>query len=185
MLHTVYDMNFDKTLCFTGHRPDKFPSYDYRHPENVKMLMKLKETIIDKIERRGIDTFITGMAIGVDIWSAQIVLKLKEKYPHIKLVCAIPCAEQYSRWNKNDIEVYHKVIKQADLVYYVSDEPYTPWCMHVRDKWMVDNAKLVIAVWDEGKDGGTWGTVKYAVKRQRNITHLHPKTLDVKMLEKI
>ena len=180
MINSIYDLDFDKTMCFTGHRPSKLFGYDYRIEGNRVMLLKLRELIIELIERRGVDTFISGMAIGVDMWSARIILKLKETYPHIKLVCAIPCAEQYKKWSREDKEVYLNILEVSDFNYYVSEEEYTPWCMHVRDKWMVDNSKFVIAVWDEEEDGGTWGTIKHARKRQRAITYLNPKTLEVK-----
>jgi uncharacterized phage-like protein YoqJ len=176
------NIHFEKTLCFTGHRPNKLGGYDYNHPENVKIIVKLKALIKRYIERRGINTFISGMALGIDMWSALIILSLKKKYPHIKLVCAIPCIEQYKKWNKDDTKMYHEILEQADEVYYVSNEPYTAWCMTDRDKWMVDNTSHVIAVWNEDEDGGTWQTVKYAVKRQRPIMQLHPKTLNIKSL---
>lgn len=174
---------FEKSLAFTGHRPHKLDSYNPRTKRNLKMLLKLRALIERHIVRRGVNTFISGMAIGIDMWSAQIILALREKkYPHIKLVCAIPCAEQYKKWSEEDKEAYHEILSKADEVYYVSDKPYTPWCMTDRDKWMVDNAKYCIAVWNDEKDGGTWQTVKYAIKRQRVIVKMHPHTLEINLV---
>lgn len=178
----MINIDYRKSLAFTGHRPNKLASYNYRHPENLKMLVKLKAIICRYIERRGITTFITGMALGIDIWSAQIILQLKDKYPHIKLVCAIPCLEQYKKWNDDDIDTYHHILERADLVYYVSDKPYTDWCMIDRDKWMVDNVNFLLAVWNGDESGGTWRTVEYAIKRQRNILCLNLKTLETNFL---
>lgn len=175
----IYTLDYEKTLCFTGHRPDKLYGYEYNTEGNLKILRKLKALIIRFIEKRGITTFISGMALGIDMWSAQIVLSLKEKYPQIKLVCAIPCIEQYKKWNEEDTNTYHNILSQADLVHYVSDEPYTNWCMIVRDKWMVDNSRFVIAVWNGDRSGGTWRTVEYAVKRQKPIVQLNPKSLEI------
>jgi uncharacterized phage-like protein YoqJ len=146
------------------------------------MLRKLRAIIERFILKRGVTTFISGMALGVDMWSAQIILQLKEKYPNIKLVCAIPCAEQYKIWNEDDQIIYHEILEQSDEVYYVSEDAYTAWCMHKRDEWMVDNSNFVIAVFDGVEDGGTWHTVKYAKKRQRKIIQLHPKTLETRFL---
>lgn len=175
------DIVFEKTLAFTGHRPHRLASYDYKHPDNIKMLKKLRALIIRFIERRGVTTFISGMALGIDMWSAQIIIQLKEQFPHIKLVCAIPCIEQYKKWNETDKQIYHEILAKADNVYYVSDQSYTAWCMTDRDKWMVDQSRFVIAVWDGVEDGGTWQTVKYTRKRQRTMVQLHPKTLEVKL----
>lgn len=178
----IYSIDYDNTLCFTGHRPHKLYGYEYSTGGNLRILKNLKALIVRFIEKRGVTTFISGMALGIDMWSAQIILSLKKEYPHIKLVCAIPCIEQYKKWNSKDIEIYHEILEQADLVHYVSDEPYTRWCMTVRDKWMVDNSRFTIAVWDGVKDGGTWQTVKYARKRQRPIVQLNPKTFKMNFL---
>lgn len=172
---------FEKTLCFTGHRPDKLYGYNYKEKGNIKFLLKLKSFIKRFIEKRGITTFISGMALGVDMWSAMIVLQLKKEYPRIKLVCAIPCKNHSAKWNKEDQELHAYILSQADYVYYVSEEPYTAWCMHDRDKWMVDQSRIVLAVWngEEVKGSGTWVTVKYAKKRQRTIWQLNPHTLEI------
>lgn len=178
-MNDIYDMEFEKTLCFTGHRPNKLFGYDYRIDGNRKILLKLRAIIERFIVKRGVTTFISGMALGVDMWSAQIILQLKEKYPHIKLVCAVPCANHSIKWNEEDREIHKSILEQSDLVHYVSEEPYTAWCMNKRNEWMVDNSKFVIAVWDGVEDGGTWNTVKELRKRQRSMVQLHPKTLEV------
>lgn len=180
-LNNENNIQFENSLCFTGHRPKKLPSYDYRHPQNMKMLLKLKALIERFIIKRNVHTFISGMALGIDIWSAQIVLSLKKKYPHIKLVCAIPCKEQYKLWRENDVEIYHDILSQTDYVHYVSEEPYTHWCMNKRNEWMVDKSNFVLSIWD-GTKGGTGNCVKYALKKQRSIINIHPITLEINSL---
>lgn len=165
-----------KTACFTGHRPHKLNGYDPN--DNLEMLLKLREIIVDHIENKGVTIFISGMALGVDMWASRIVLKLKERYPHIKLLCAIPCDKQYSRWIQSSIDEYHEILDRADEEYYVSKEPYNNYCMFNRDKWMVDNSDYVIAVYD-GSKSGTGHTVNYAIKKGVEIVQLQPKTLGI------
>ena len=167
-------------LCFTGHRPDKLKGYRMR--DNVELLRVLKDTIIYYIENKNVDTFISGMALGVDMWSAFIVLKLKEQYPHIKLVSAIPCDKQYSVWkNEEDIEDWKYIVGKADTVHYVSTEPYTNWCLQKRNEWMVDNSDFVLAVWD-GTKGGTANCIKYAKKKNADIFKIDANTLEREVL---
>lgn len=167
----------ENTLAFTGHRPSSLNGYN--PADNKEILFKLKDLIVDYIENKQVETFISGMALGIDQWAARIVLKLKEKYPHIKLVAAVPCANHCGKWNQSDREVWQMIIDKADKVYYVSEEPYTNWCMQKRNEWMVDNANYVLAVWS-GSRGGTGNCVNYAKKMNREIVQLHPKTLEVK-----
>jgi uncharacterized phage-like protein YoqJ len=164
----------DEACSFTGHRPHKLFGYSSKSTGNLRIISSIKNEIIRHIEM-GVNTFISGMALGIDMWSAQEVLKLKEIYPHIKLICAIPCIEQYKVWKEDSaIEEYHKIIEQADEVIYVSDKPYTDKCMHDRDKWMVDRSKYLIAVYNGDTNGGTYITYKYARKKNKIITRINP-----------
>lgn len=171
------NLNKENTLCFTGHRPGKIFSYD--PSDNKEMLFKLRDLIVKYIEEHQVDTFITGMALGIDQWAARIVLKLKEKYPHIKLVAAVPCANHCGKWPESSQRDWKAIIDKCDTVHYVSEEPYTSWCMQKRNEWMVDNSKFVIGAWD-GTKGGTGNCINYAKKKGSNIVQLHPKTLEIK-----
>lgn len=149
-------------LCYTGHRPNKLNGY--KAEENKELIWRIHDATVDFIQLKNVDTIISGMALGVDIWGAKIALKLKEKYPNLKLICAIPCKNHSSKWNKIDQEVYEDVLSKADQVIYVSEEDYAPYLMQKRNEWMVNRSKYVIGVWD-GTDGGTKNCVKYAEKQ--------------------
>ena len=93
--------NVEKTACFTGHRPQSIPyRWEEQSPESVKLKSKIKTAIIDLIENENVIHFISGMAIGVDMISAELVLELKAKYPNIILECALPCETQAVRWSE-------------------------------------------------------------------------------------
>lgn len=165
----------NKITHFTGHRPDKLNGYSPN--DNKQLLWKLNEVIIDHIETKGVSLFISGMALGIDMWSARIVLKLKEKYPHIQLICAVPCKNHPAKWGEESRKEWQYIIDRADKVVYVSNEPYTAWCMQKRNEWMSDNSDYVIAVWDESP-GGTGNCVRYAVKIEKDITYINPKNYE-------
>ena len=170
-------ININESLCFTGHRPQKLTGF--KASDNKELLLALKDMIVDHIENKGVTTFISGMALGIDIWSARIVIALREsKYPHIKLVSAIPCANQYSIWkDQKVVDEWNYIVENADVVHYVSDEPYTAWCLQKRNEWMVDNSSHIISVWD-GTAGGTSNCIKYAHKHNKKVLNLNPKTLE-------
>ena len=67
-----------KTCAFTGHRPQNLPFGFNEEDEHCISLKKvLREQIINLIENKGVTHFISGMAIGVDMYAAEIVLGLK------------------------------------------------------------------------------------------------------------
>lgn len=169
-----------KTLAFTGHRPNKLNGYNPM--DNYELLTILSKTIEEHIVKHDVDTFISGMALGIDMWSARIVLKLKQKYPHIKLICAIPCIGQYSKWNEESKFEWFQIKERADSVVYISEEEYTAWCLQKRNEWMVDNSDYIISVWD-GTKGGTYNCLKYAKKKKcQNIVNIDPNSLEIARL---
>ena len=86
-----------KTCAFTGHRP-KGLGYLESDERCAALKEKLRSLIIRMIEEEGVTHFISGMAQGVDMYAAEIVLELKEKHPQITLECAIPYERQAVRW---------------------------------------------------------------------------------------
>lgn len=172
-------MNIETTCCFTGNRPQKLPfGFNEKRPDCVKLkkilLMEIEESIIC----RNISHFISGMALGVDQFAAEIVLRLKKKYPHITLELAIPCETQAERWNEKQRERYYEIAVKCDKETMIHRE-YTESCMVDRNRYMVNNSGSVIAVWT-GEDGGTRQTVNYALAMERKVTIINPADLSIK-----
>lgn len=119
------------------------------------------------------------MALGVDTIAALAVLELKDEGYDIKLHCAIPCRNHSCRWNKESVELYNYILSKADIVKLVSDQEYKPYLMQKRNEYMVDLADIVIAVWDRSEYGGAYNCVKYALKKNKNILYVDPKTMIV------
>lgn len=123
----------------------------------------MRDQIVALIENEGVTHFITGMALGVDMYAAEIVLDLKSKYPHITLESAIPCETQAIKWSVASRERYYNIAAKCDKETMLQRE-YTPDCMDKRNRYMVDHADYILAVWN-GCPSGTGNTVRYAHKR--------------------
>lgn len=125
-----------KCCCFTGHRPNKLEQSE----NEIKEL--LGKAIIDAIDN-GCTTFITGMAMGVDIWAAEIVLEKKRENPGLNLICALPHPKFEKRRSESEIMRFKKIIEAATEIVDVNNHYYTG-CYQVRNEWMVDRSSLVI-----------------------------------------
>jgi len=165
----------EKTCCFTGHRPNKLYGYDRNSEGNRTLRDRIREAIVFHIEEYGVDTFISGMALGVDMWAALEVIRLKKERPHIKLVAAIPCLRQWAKWNPQDVLLWRRILERCDLVHMVTNEEYTPSCMQRRNMWMVDRSARMIAVYDGSKSGGTYNCLEYAKHQKLHICIIDPK----------
>ena len=141
--------------CFTGHRPEKLLI-----PETI-VKMHLKKEIETAISE-GFCTFITGMARGVDMWAAEIVLDLRKNNSSIHLICAVPYKGFEKKWSEKEQIMYNYILASADIIRYIS-ERYSEAAFQKRNIWMVDRSARVIAVYS-GEKGGTENTIKYAEK---------------------
>lgn len=114
-----------QTCCCAGHRPKGFPfQYGIDKQKHNVYIQALTQKIELAITKYGVRHFISGMAIGVDLDFAEIVLKLRKKYP-ITLECAIPCLNQTLKWNDTDKLRYETFLSCADKLSLIS-ERYTP-----------------------------------------------------------
>lgn len=139
-----------RRVCFTGHRPEKLSRSQWVIKEEL-------ETQIRQAAADGFRVFITGMARGVDIWAAEIVLKLRDAGQDVKLICACPFEGCERKWEPNWQRRYRDILAQADLVKYICGG-YRPSCFQIRNEWMVSHAARVIAVYS-GTKGGTRNTI--------------------------
>lgn len=165
-----------KKCAFTGHRPQSLPfGFNEADERCIALKQKLRNEIIKQIEENGVTHFITGMAIGVDMYAAEIVLGLKAAYNNITLECAIPCETQAEKWSEPLRDRYFEIASKCDEE-TILQKRYTPDCMHKRNRYMVDQADCIIAVWN-GKPSGTGKTVQYAQQQGKMVRVINPATL--------
>lgn len=161
------------TACFTGHRCQKLP---WGVNENDVRCLMMKSTLrseIIKTINRGYRTFISGMDIGFDIICAETVLDLKEEYSDIKIIGALPCRTQDRKWCEKDRQRYKEILKKLDGVRCIYDEYIGEECIFERNKYMVSNSSLLIALFNEISDG-TKSTIDYAREQGLEIVIIKP-----------
>lgn len=142
--------------CFTGHRPEKL-----QRPE--KEVRTDLECEIRQAVFEGLNVFITGMARGIDIEAAEIVLQLREEGYPVRLICASPYPGFEHNWSRAWQARYGVVISKADLVKYIRPQ-YSIGCFQIRNEWMVNHSARVIAVFN-GMPSGTKNTIDYALQQ--------------------
>ena len=113
-----------KSVSFTGHRPDRLGGFEPNNPVAVWV----KERLMGAIERavnRGVTRFVSGGALGVDQWAADIVIQLRieqEKrspieHRTIELVIARPFPSQPNRWIQEARRRYEKKNRDRQIMF--------------------------------------------------------------------
>ena len=173
----------EAACAFTGHRPKSFP---WGYDENAPSCVLLKEVLASQISalaEQGVTDFLSGMAQGVDLWCAQIVLDLRKTHPALKLHAILPCEGQERKWTASAQEHYRSILAQANEVIYVGQE-YSRNCMLKRNRYMVDRTSILLAVYNGTYRSGTGMTVRYAQKLGREVIIIDPISRDMKYSHK-
>lgn len=157
------NFNMYKVCSFTGHRPEKLNIA----PQEVKRRLRSE---IQRAISDGFNCFISGMARGVDMWAAEIVLEEKEKNKNIRLFCAVPYEGFERPWAESEKQRYERIIFNADGVKYICKN-YSISCFQIRNCYMVNHCERLIAVYN-GAAGGTKNTLYYASKKGVEIINI-------------
>lgn len=166
-----------KICAITGHRFASLPFKTNESDPRCKALKNaLKDSFINLIESKGIDTFLCGMALGSDQIAFEILLQLKKQFPSISLHAYIPCKEQYQKWSQAQVARFRAILMQVDEIVRIGEE-YTLGCMQKRNRAMVDACDVLLAVYSAGRGGGTKSTLEYAKKSEKEIYILDPQKL--------
>ncbi len=152
----------DRTVCFTGHR--RIPASQM--PEVSK---KLRTVVVDLINR-GYCHFAAGGALGFDTLAAEVVLSLREAFPHIDLTLALPCPDQTKGWTEESVRRYEEIKGMADKVVYTSRK-YAYGCMQKRNRYLVDHSCVCVCYLTE-RSGGTFYTVNYAAAKSLCVINI-------------
>ena len=99
------------------------------------------------------------------VWPRDVIciLEMKQEWPEITLEAAVPCPTQTDGWSAPEQARWRRLLERCDYETMVQDH-YSPGCMMRRNRYMVDHAAMLIAVYD-GQGGGTRRTVEYALRR--------------------
>lgn len=152
-------MNKDKstTIAFSGHRNNRITTDRHTLTQEI-------EKLITAYYFRGYRCFMTGMAKGFDLLSAEAVLKLRQTYTDIKLIAVIPFTGQAKYFSDEDKKRYGVIFQQCDESVLITDRYYTG-CFHRRNDYLIDHASLLVCYFDGTPKGGTF----YTVNRAKNM----------------
>ena len=160
-------------LGITGHRPGKLGGYNDKTNKSSQIKYMLKKCFLQSNPA----CVVSGMALGVDQWAAEVALEMG-----IKVIALIPCLAQDSKWPPSSRTKYLELLQQIEaaggVIEYITKEPYSQGCMTLRNQRIVDYATHMLAIWDKSW-GGTGSCVRLAKKAGRPITIIHPTPLEI------
>jgi uncharacterized phage-like protein YoqJ len=169
------EINPTHAVCFSGHRPDRLPGKGNPDNSDAQELAAALREHIENAVQRGKHTFLHGVMAGWDIFAAEQIISLKEKFPLICLVSVAPYREQFfSRekcWTPDWVSRAKEICRQTDIGRSLAIN-YRAGIYYERNRVLVDHSSELISFWDGGK-GGTAYTVQYAQSKGLTICNLY------------
>ena len=168
-------MEREKSCCFTGHRPQNLPWGKHEEDLGCRKTREALALAIEYAYQDGYRFFYCGMARGIDLMAAELVLHSKQFHPDIMLIAAVPCPGQTKGWSMAEIQRYCDILEQCRSEHIQILSPsHTAQCMMERNRYMVDNSQRVIAVYNGNASGGTAYTISYALHQCLEIVMIDP-----------
>ncbi len=162
----------NQTVAFTGNRTLTAPK--------GKIIFNLERTIrqrlstlLEECYNEGINTFISGMAIGWDLLCAEEVIKLQSKYPEVRLIAAVPFAGQEAKYSPSDQQRYHNILNQATSIITISDSDFSNQAYHDRNDFLIANSTKLIAYHNDKPRSGTASTIRKATAQSIEVLNLY------------
>jgi len=153
-------------VAVTGHRPERWKTEEERAAPRVALFRALNEIAPTLL--------LSGMARGVDQWACGWILQTDDAYwlggghaCRTKLRAVYPFYRDDARWDYAERHyrqwVVERVADQGLLESEVTVSESAHGAYHARNRYLVDNCDVLVAVYDGGP-GGTKYTVDYARK---------------------
>ncbi len=146
-------------VCFSGHRLHKLAD------TALAEIQTRLAHVIQEYVQKGFNIFYVGMADGFDMMAAEEVVNVKIKDENIRFIAVIP-NHNWREFSEHEKDIFGK----ADEVIAVAEHAKTK-SYHKRNRYMVDNASVLICYYN-GAPGGTRYTVEYAAKQGLEVVNM-------------
>lgn len=123
--------------------------------ERIPFIKAAMRKRIASLVEEGLEWVILSGQMGVELWTAEIVMALKDDYD-IKLGIIPPFEGQASRWPEPVKLIYEDVTTKADFCRPLYKGEYKgPYQFKARDRWLISKSDACLILMDEENQGST------------------------------
>ncbi|WP_339229017.1 DUF1273 domain-containing protein [Oceanobacillus sp. FSL K6-2867] len=141
-----------KILTVTGYKPMELNIFKENDPRITFIKAAIEKRLIGFIEE-GLEWVLISGQMGVELWTADVVLDLKEMYD-INIGVFPPFENQDNRWPDPIKEKYQELIMIADFYKPIYLGDYKgPYQFKAKNMWFVDKSDGCLLLMDEEYPG--------------------------------
>lgn len=168
-----------------GERVTKFKfGYKETHTGCKRLKRVLREQLCT-LYQQGIREFYVGGTLGVDMWAAEIILRMKEEpeFSDVLLHMVLPFERHDANWDSRSRERLHFIMRHcADTVIIGKAEQLPAVCYKLRNRYLIDHADSLLAVCDNNqtiRSGISRAVLNAKQRGVHPIILVHPDTGEV------
>ncbi|HLR79240.1 MAG TPA: DUF1273 domain-containing protein [Bacillota bacterium] len=137
-----------KVLTVTGYKSMELNLFQESDPRIKFIKGAIKKRLIPFLEE-GVEWVIVSGQMGVEMWAAEVVLKLQDVYP-IQLGIIPPFRNQDARWPDSLKAKYHHLLQACDFTQPIYEDDYKgPYQFQAKNKWFVSKSDGCLILMDE------------------------------------
>ncbi|WP_082234029.1 SLOG family protein [Halobacillus massiliensis] len=160
-----------KTIVVTGYKPIELGIFKHDDPKIQIIKEAIKKRILSFIDDGGEWVIVSGQ-MGVELWTAEVVLDLKSEYD-IFLGIIPPFLNQQQRWPEHLQAIYEETREQADFYKPVYEKEYEgPYQFRARDQFLVEHSNGCLLLYDEDTPGSPQYFLKLVYQYKQHHDYL-------------
>ncbi|WP_085992927.1 SLOG family protein [Oceanobacillus senegalensis] len=153
-----------KILTVTGYKPMELSIFKENDPRIPFIKAAIEKRLTGFIEE-GLEWVIVTGQMGVELWTAEIVLDLKETYD-INIAMIPPFENQESRWPDSLKEKYQELSFVVDFYQPLYKGDYKgPYQFRAKNMWLIEKTDACLLLMDEENPGSN----KYFYQAAKNV----------------
>ncbi|GGF09704.1 UPF0398 protein YpsA [Halobacillus andaensis] len=157
-----------KTIVVTGYKPMELGIFKNDDPKVDIIKTAIKKRLVALIDE-GLQWVVISGQMGVELWTGEVILGLKEEYD-INLAVLPPFSNQQSRWPDAMQRAYEVIIEQCDFYKEIYEKEYEgPYQFRARDQFFVEHSDGCLMLYDED----TQGSPQYFLKLIKKYREHH------------
>lgn len=141
-----------------------------------KLKLLLNSELVKMIENQSVREFISGMHLGPEMLAAELVLKLKKRYP-VKLWGILESEEQWIRWSEEEQDHFFSIMEQADYEYRVGNRSAPE--SHRRQLHIIAEESDFLIVVEQVIPDEMLQALTYARRHRKRVLWVEPQSLRV------
>jgi uncharacterized phage-like protein YoqJ len=141
-----------KTIVVSGYKSTELGIFKENDPRVAFIKAAIEKRLISFIEE-GLEWVIITGQLGVEMWTAEVVLDLKDNYD-INIAMIPPFESQENRWPDLLKEKYQELTFIVDFFQPLYKGDYKgPYQFQAKNKWLVDKSDGCLLLMDEDNQG--------------------------------